>query len=54
VRVFLQVELIDGVSLHKGIPDQEAGHAANVTSYFDRFWEHGNKRERYFIFVTKA
>ena len=52
--VCLQVELIDGVSLHKGVPDQEAGHAANVTSYFDRFWEHGNKRERYFIFVTKA
>ena len=32
---------------------QEAGHAANVTSYFDRFWENGNKRERYFIHVRK-
>ena len=52
--VGLQVEFIDGVSLHTGIPNQEAGHAANVTSYFDRFWKHGNKRERYFIFVKRV
>ena len=47
-------EVFNGIRLYDGIPGPDSGHAANVTSYFDRFWEHGNKRERYFIFVTKA
>ena len=49
-----QSETVDGVELHHGVPDAEAGHAANVTSYFDRFWAHGHKTDRFFLFVTKA
>ena len=42
-----------GVRLRYGIPGKDSGHAVNVTSYFDRFWERGQHTERYFIAVTR-
>jgi len=47
-------ELHNGVRLYYGIPGPDSGHAVNVTSYFDRFWERGQHTERYFIAVIKV
>jgi len=47
-------ENIQNVLLHNGIPSKKIGHAANVTSYFDRFWEHGQHTDRYFLALKKV
>lgn len=41
------------VELHDGVPGEEDGHVANVTSYFDRFWEQGNHVDRVFFVLAK-
>jgi len=46
-------ETHSGVRLYYGIPGKDNGHAVNVTSYFDRFWERGQHTERYFIAVSR-
>ena len=46
-------EFEGGVRLYDGIPGPDEGHAVNVTSYFDRFWEHGNHTDRVFFVLAK-
>lgn len=40
---------VEGVRVYHGVPGPDCGHAVHVASYFDRFWEHGKQRERYYI-----
>ena len=49
-----QIEQIEGIALHHGLPGPESGHMVAATSAFDRFWAAGNKRERFFLQVVKA
>ena len=42
-----------GVGGDEGVPPPEAGHAVDVTSYFDRFWERGKKAKRFFLGLRK-
>lgn len=42
-----------GIMLYDGIPGTDSGHVVNVTSYFDRFWEHGNHTDRVFFVIEK-
>ena len=43
--------VIDGVEVHQGDPGEEQGHVADSSSYFDRLWEKGGKKGRWFVFL---
>ena len=45
--------VIDGVHVYKGQPGAAAGHAVEAASYFDRFWEHGSHRERWYLVLKR-
>jgi len=53
-RMLGAAERCGGVAVCKGCPGPKLGHAAQATSQFDRFFQHGQHTERYFIAVTKA
>uniref|UniRef100_A0A7S4F6X9 tRNA (guanine(46)-N(7))-methyltransferase n=2 Tax=Chrysotila carterae TaxID=13221 RepID=A0A7S4F6X9_CHRCT len=42
-----------GVRVYLGVPGREGGHLVNETSYFDRFWEHGQHVERCFLLLSR-
>ena len=44
---------VSGVRVYRGVPGAEAGHAVQVASYFDRFWEHGRKTDRFYILLSR-
>jgi len=44
----------NGVLIWQGTPGAEAGHAVAESSQFDRFFQHGNHSERYYISVVKV
>ena len=44
---------VSGVRVYRGVPGRAAGHAVHVASYFDRFWEHGRKTERFYIVLSR-
>ena len=46
-------EKTKGFTLYGGYPGPDGGHVVMQTSYFDRFWDKGQKSRRYFIFVEK-
>lgn len=41
------------VDVWRGDPGPEAGHVVQASSYFDRMWDLGQKKRRWFIFVRK-
>lgn len=47
-------EQMDGVLICAGAPNPEAGHAVAAASQFDRFFQHGQHKERYYIAVEKG
>mmetsp|Transcript_38751 Transcript_38751/g.77175 ORF Transcript_38751/g.77175 Transcript_38751/m.77175 type:complete len:923 (-) Transcript_38751:50-2818(-) len=42
------------VDLWRGEPGPEIGHVVQASSYFDRMWDLGQKKRRWFIYVKKA
>jgi tRNA G46 methylase TrmB len=42
------------LTLWRGEPGPICGHAVVASSYFDRLWDRGNKKRRWFIYVKKA
>ena len=48
-----RLAVIDGVHVYKGQPGAAAGHAVEAASYFDRFWEHGSHRERWYLVLRR-
>ena len=48
-----EFEFVEGIRIYHGTPSPDAGHVVKVTSYFDRFWEHGQHTERYFMVLDK-
>jgi len=42
-----------GITVYGGYPGRDGGHISQQTSYFDRFWDKGQKSRRYFIFVRR-
>ena len=40
--------------LWRGEPGPVCGHSTAASSYFDRMWDRGNKKRRWFIFVKKT
>ncbi len=44
---------VNGVRVYRGVPGADAGHAVQVASYFDRFWEHGRKTDRFYILLSR-
>lgn len=42
------------IVLWRGEPGEEAGHLAESSSYFDRMWEKGQKKRRWFLFLKKV
>eukprot|EP01062_Namystynia_karyoxenos_P023366 TRINITY_DN19021_c0_g1_i2.p1 TRINITY_DN19021_c0_g1~~TRINITY_DN19021_c0_g1_i2.p1 ORF type:complete len:1049 (+),score=312.68 TRINITY_DN19021_c0_g1_i2:96-3149(+) len=46
-------ETVGGVRVYRGVPGPECGHAVAAASFFDRFWEHGNQAERFYIALVK-
>jgi len=42
------------VDVWRGEPGVEAGHVVDASSYFDRMWDLGQKKRRWFIFVKKS
>lgn len=47
-------EQICGVAVRHGAPGPAEGHAVRAQSYFDRFWEHGQHVERFYIEVARC
>lgn len=41
------------VDVWRGEPGLEAGHVVDASSYFDRMWDLGQKKRRWFIYVKK-
>ncbi|RYH29783.1 hypothetical protein EON65_07350 [archaeon] len=43
------------VTVYRGQPPSETGHVETISSqsYFDKLWQHGNKKRRWFISVNK-
>ena len=48
-----RLAVIDGVHVYKGQPGAAAGHAVEAASYFDRFWEHGSHRARWYLVLRR-
>lgn len=48
------VEMVAGLELHLGIAGSDAGHSVRVTSFFDRFWEHGQHVDRFYFVLQKV
>ena len=42
------------VDVWRGEPGLEAGHVARASSYFDRMWDLGQKKRRWFLYVRKV
>jgi hypothetical protein len=42
------------VDVWRGEPGLEAGHVTQASSYFDRMWDLGQKKRRWFIYVKKV
>lgn len=42
------------VDVWRGEPGPEAGHVVQASSYFDRMWDLGQKKRRWFLFVRKV
>ena len=47
-------EKAGGITLYGGYPGRDGGHVSQQTSYFDRFWDKGQKSRRYFLFVRRC
>ena len=47
-------QIVEGIPLHCGLPGPECGHRVEAESYFDRLWQHGNHKKRFFLFVRKV
>lgn len=47
-------ERIDGVHIYHGTPGAAGGFVVDEPSYFDRFWEHGQHVDRFFLLLVKA
>jgi len=41
------------ILLYRGEAGVDAGHSIEASSYFDRMWEKGSKKRRWFLFVKK-
>ena len=41
------------LTLWRGEPGPVCGHSTIASSYFDRLWDKGNKKRRWFIYVKK-
>jgi hypothetical protein len=35
-------------------PGTEAGHVSDSSSYFDRMWDRGQQKRRWFLFLKKS
>ena len=49
-----QSESVDRVHIHQGTPGPAGGFLVDEQSYFDRFWEHGQHVDRFFLLLVKA
>ena len=47
-------QIVEGIPLRCGLPGPECGHCVEAESYFDRLWQHGNHKKRFFLFVRKV
>ncbi len=47
-------EKIDGVHIYHGTPGLAGGFVVDQQSYFDRFWEHGQHVDRFFLLLEKG
>ena len=50
-------ETIDGVRIYHGVPGPEAGHlvqGVEASSYFDRFWQHGQHVDRFYMVLSRS
>ena len=47
-------EVVDTVTIYGGYPGSDGGHVVEASSYFDRFWDKGQKSRRYFLIVKKC
>ncbi|EOD27617.1 hypothetical protein EMIHUDRAFT_235476 [Emiliania huxleyi CCMP1516] len=52
-RCFASVPL-EGIRIFHGSPGAEGGFLVDEQSYFDRFWEHGQHADRFFLLLEKA
>ena len=43
-----------GIRIFHGSPGAEGGFLVDEQSYFDRFWEHGQHADRFFLLLEKA
>lgn len=50
----MDADEFNGILVLKGTPGPEVGHAVATESYFDRFFQHGQHNERYYIAVSKS
>jgi len=50
----MEAEELCGMLVYEGTPGPAVGHAAAVSSYFDRFFQHGQHTERYYMAVAKS
>lgn len=46
-------EVIDRIHIYHGLPGPAGGFLVDEQSYFDRFWEHGQHVDRFFMVLAK-